>query len=349
MAIPEGRMSTITIEGNYLPPKDRISYPLSPYEVGPLAIEDTTLGLLYQNWSLSYDTNTGDITLTPETLGDPQVVLTVLDCVHISFTFDQAGHVTIAYSTNLSSYMYWYDTDLGTAVTTDLGPDALTPTVVLDDKRITQNTNNDILLWYTKSVGETWSLFMSLQRERFLTEYPMSTGLSAGNIRKAGMSSETRVQITLNSSAAGIPVPPIDPANLDFESGDTNWTEAAGTEWSINQNNPQTGQWNATLASSGAYSRLVNDTFFPVNGSQEITISMSAQGTVGQGINFGFEAYDASFAYLGRYQYGITVTGVWKREEWSWNVPANAAYVQIVTSSNGLIGTFHVDNFNLMS
>lgn len=208
MAIPQGRMSTVVVEGVYLPPKDRISYPLAPYEIGPYALGDTTRGLIYQVWSLVYDTGNGEMTLIPEVTGIPEVVLTVLDVIHVSFTFDQAGRITIAYTTTNSSYLYWYDTDLGTTTTTDLGVGVVTPTVALDDKRITQNDVSDILLWFTRVIPGGYSLFNSLQRERYLIEYLMATGLSAGNIRKAGMSSETRVQLTLSTSIQGLPVAP---------------------------------------------------------------------------------------------------------------------------------------------
>lgn len=352
MAIPEGRMSTVPVPGSYGPPEDRKFYALTNYEQGPIAIEDTSEGLQYQNWTLTWNPANNELTAYPETTQVPVVIVTVADLITVSFTFDQAGRISFAYTTLVSSYLYWYDTALGYTVTTDLGATAITPALLLDDKRKTQFVQNDMLLWYTKLNGATYDLYMLRQRDRFLTEYLMDSGLPYAYIHNIGMHNALRLQLTLKPYLAGVPyvpAPPTDPDNLDFEKGNVNWVHEAGSEFSINQNSPETGFWNATLTSSGAYSRFVNGTFFPVTGGQQITIKMSAKGTLGQGIGFGFQGYDAGYAYLGRSEYGISVTANWVTEEWIFNVQPTAAYIKLVTSSNGLIGTFHVDNFTLVS
>lgn len=350
MAIPQGRMSTVPEIGAYGPPEDRKFYALINYEQGPLAIEDTTLGIQYQNWTVSWDSDTNILTALPETTQISETVETIADLISLSFTFDQAGRISFAYTTLVSSYLYWYDTQLGQTVTTDLGVDAITPALSLDDKRETQNVVNDMLLWYTKANGLTFDLYMLRQRDRFQTEYLMATGLLYGYIHNIGMHNALRIQMTLKPYTPGvpyIPAPPTDPNNLDFEKGNVNWTLEAGADWLINQNNPQTGFWNATLTSTGAYSRFVNNKYFPVTGNQQITINVASEGTVGQGLGFGYQAYDSGFVYLGRFEFGINVSASWTSTEWITNVPANAAYIRLVASSNGLVGTFHIDNFVL--
>jgi len=194
--IPEGRLSTTLVTGLYLDPEDQQKFPLVSHERGPIAIEDTSEGLLYQNWVMTYVA--GDLVAAPEDTGSPSIVLTVADIIFVSFTFDQNARITITYSTLTSSYIYWYDSSLGMTVTTDLGSDVITPSIFLDDKRDTQNGVNDMLLWYTKSEGGgTYELFMLRQRDRFLTEYSMATGLTAPYIYNLGMSSELRIQLSL--------------------------------------------------------------------------------------------------------------------------------------------------------
>lgn len=342
MAIPEGRLSTTPVTGNYYSPIAIRQHPTTYFERGPVAIEDTTQGLLFQNWMLVWNPQTTMFSVTPDN-GSAIDLFTVADVTYASFTFDQAGRISLTYATLTSSYLYWYDTQLAQTVTSNLGAGVYTPVIYLDDKRETQSEVSDMLLWYTKtSLGDTYKLFMLRQRDRFLTEYEMADGLSGFYIKSVGLTDKFRIEIHLAGTGA---VVTINPDNLDFESGDIHWTQLNGTEWSINQNNPETGQWNATLASTGAYSVLANDTMFPVTGSQNVTLKLSFIGTVGPGINYGFRAYDAGMGYLGDNQLGVNVTGTWQQSEWIISVPATAAYIQAVMSSNGQVGTYHVDNF----
>lgn len=206
MAIPQGRLSSEVVFGKIFDPEDRPYYGLIAYERGPIAIEDTTMGLLYQNWTMVYDSNTSELIAVPETTGEPVSVLTIPDVQYFTFTFDQAGRVSITYVTSVSSYLYWYDTAAADTVTTDLGANVITPSIALDDKRATQNTVNDMLLWYIKGVPGNYSLYMKIQRERFLIEHLMLTGLSEGYLLTVGMADNLRIHLKLSGNSA-IPVP----------------------------------------------------------------------------------------------------------------------------------------------
>ncbi len=197
MAIPQGRMSTTVIDGVFRPPEDRAFSQSTSYERGPIAIEDTSEGLLYQNWTMTWNPATDELTATPETTGSPVIVGTVVGLISVSFTFDQNGRISYTYTTAVSSFLFWYDTSLGMTVTTDLGADAITPALTLDDKRDTQSIANDMLLWYTKLNGSTYDLFMLLQRERFLNEYLMASGLEHQYIRNIGITDKFRLQLVL--------------------------------------------------------------------------------------------------------------------------------------------------------
>lgn len=190
--IPQGRMSTDLVE-SYLPPPESLQQvPLISFELGPIAVGDTSEGLVYQTWIMTWVAN--DLIATPQTTGSPVTVLTIPNLTFLNFTFDQNGRITVTYIDNTSSYLYWFDTSLGMTVTTDLGTDVLTPYIHLDDKRTMQSAVNDMLLWYLKVDGGTHELFMALQRERFLTNYSMATGIVGSKIHKLGMAGGLRLQ-----------------------------------------------------------------------------------------------------------------------------------------------------------
>lgn len=199
MAIPQGRLSTTPVLGEYLPPEGINQHPVTTFERGPVAIEDTSEGLLYQDWMLSWNPNTSEFLLTPD-IGSPVTFLTIPDIKFASFTFDQSARVTLAYVTSVSSYLYWYDTQIAQTVTTDLGAVIISPTIYLDDKRATQNVVNDMMLWYTRADGlGGFNLYTKLQRDRFGVEYEMATGLAAFFIVALGMTDELRIQIRLSN------------------------------------------------------------------------------------------------------------------------------------------------------
>jgi hypothetical protein len=201
MAIPEGRMSTTVVKGNYLTPEDRRFYALSSAERGPIAIEDISAGLLYQNWTVTWDANTHVLEAYPETTQVPVSLITVEDLVSVTFTFDQNGRISFTWTTGTSSFMYWYDSQIADTVITDLGAAALTPALLLDDKRKMESAASDMLLWYCKADGGgTYDLYMLLQRERFTIEYLMLSGMEFGYIHNIGMTDELRIQLTIKNS-----------------------------------------------------------------------------------------------------------------------------------------------------
>ena len=195
MSIPEHRLSTEVVEDEFISPDERNRYLLIDYEKGPIALNDNSAGVAYQSWTMSYNPGTGEMTITPETTGSPLVVLVVANVSQLSFAFDQNAHVSVAYTANGLPYLYWFDSVAGDWVTDLLDAGVTTPTLTMDDKRITQSNSNDILLWYTKQQPDlTWMLYTREQRDRFTIEYPM--GVSEPYIYKCGMHRGLRVQVT---------------------------------------------------------------------------------------------------------------------------------------------------------
>jgi hypothetical protein len=204
MAIPQGQMSSITVPDVLLPPEERAFQRLVSHEMGPLAIEDTSLGLLYQPWTATYNKGTGEITLTPNTTGSPVLFgQTVFNISYLNFTFDQNARETLVWKIGSSTYFYWYDTQVGQTVTDNLGTSILSAVIQLDDKRQTQSSANDMILWYTKADGlGTYTLYNKLQRDRFLIEYEMATLLPVPYLHNVGMHYGLRIQLTLSSETS---------------------------------------------------------------------------------------------------------------------------------------------------
>ena len=198
MAIPDGRMSTTFVDAVYVSPDELHRALTTDYERGPVALNDSSEGVNYQKWTLTYDLGSGDFTVTPELVGAPVVgVINAANVTQCSFCFDQNGHVNIAYTVAYAqAYLYWYDSDLPAWTQDALDADVVSPHLTLDDKRATQTSANDILLWYTRETApDKFDLFHRLQRERFATEHLMAESFEP-YILKCGMHKGNRVKIT---------------------------------------------------------------------------------------------------------------------------------------------------------
>lgn len=203
MAILEDRLSTQVVDAVYVPPEDEIRYSFQEdFEGGPKYVSDTSGGMNFQIWDLVYADPT--ITLVPRDSGAPYQVLSVAGCKQLSFCFDQNARPSVFYSTQTSSFHYWYDTEVAQFVTTEY-PDMVSGHLSLDDKRDTQFSANDILLWYTKEDPVTagvYYLYHRKQRERFQTEYVMRMDPNTAMpvppyLLKAGMHAGIRGKVTL--------------------------------------------------------------------------------------------------------------------------------------------------------
>lgn len=201
MVSPERRLSTTVVPGLFLEPEDEQVFDILVVERGPVAIEDTTKGLQLQNWEFWWNPADDNFYATPENTGTPIVIHNIANVSFFRATFDQNGRVVISYVTDISSYLWWYDTAAGSLVTTDLGSDVLTPSISLDDKRTTQASSSDMILWYVKSDGgSAYEIWNSLQRDRFTIQYLKGPCIGSG-IRKLGMTSGLRVQLQMSGTA----------------------------------------------------------------------------------------------------------------------------------------------------
>lgn len=140
--------------------------------------------------------------LTPGTvsiLRGTDTVVTVAvpaDTWEFAFAFDQAMRVLVASSTrNKDLALYWYDPTLGAFTTTSLGKGRC-PRLSLDDKRASSTGNNDVILGYINRSH----LHYRVQRERFLTEHLISTGVPHhAKLRRLGMGTDLRLHFDVTS------------------------------------------------------------------------------------------------------------------------------------------------------
>ena len=198
MSIPGHRLSTTVQEGAWLDP-DNLSREVAywDYERGPIALNDPSAGLDYQNWTMKWNPVDGWFTVTPETVGTPTQLINVAAVAQASFCFDQNGHASITYVANGQAYLYWFDTDVSNWVTTPLDASVVSTMLSLDDKRTTQTQSSDMILWYTREMTPgLYDLFTREQRDRFEVEYPMTTDIPPFVV-KAGMNDVLRGQVSL--------------------------------------------------------------------------------------------------------------------------------------------------------
>lgn len=180
----------------FLAPDNRIEESeLVAWELGGIAIQDTSEDLDYQNWKGYWDASDSTVYLVPDDTGIPIPLFVLPDVVEFSFTFDQ----NMRWSTvcRLSSNQLehrWFDTAIGDyVVTTYSGIQSIG--ISLDDKSrlYVAAGRSDIILTYIKTTGQ---LCWRIQRDRFLTEYTQS-GFSVPTtmrITHFGMNSKNRLQ-----------------------------------------------------------------------------------------------------------------------------------------------------------
>ena len=199
MTVRQHRMIDPAQPGTYLYPEDKTYSLNEDWENGPIALLDTSEGLNYQAWHLTYANN--KFTVTPEDTGPPVDVLPDVDSVQCSMAFDQNAHITIAWVDSVNQgHLYWYDTQAADWIITDFAAPVFGLALTLDDKRELQVRVNDILLWYVQPEGDHYVLYNREQRDRFADVYEMRNPVWPW-IEKVGMNDGLRVQITLNTVA----------------------------------------------------------------------------------------------------------------------------------------------------
>lgn len=196
MSLPGNALDPIGVAAAMLPPDDdgRPSL-VEDYEMGGIALNDPSQGLLVQNWRARL---VGDeVRVSHAPYSSETVVTTDTGITELSLAFDQNMRPTIGYIASGLTKLYWYDTVPEMHVTTVFNAEDRSPFVTMDDKRgpATMINSNDVLFFYIRGT----TLYYRQQRDRFQTERNLATVGAGQVIAKCGMSRALRVQVHLAS------------------------------------------------------------------------------------------------------------------------------------------------------
>lgn len=189
--LPDSVLSTEVISANFLFPRNIPKRALFDYEMGGVAIEDGSLGLLQKVW---YGHIEGDDVVLEAPGVPPTVVLTVAGIKEFGFTFDQQMRLFVCYELESgASRYYWFDTVANAYTTTTLPDGSVSPRCSIDDKRALQSSASDIILAYVRA----GKLYFRAQRERYLIEHELEDSVGASRLIQVGMNIKNRFQFLM--------------------------------------------------------------------------------------------------------------------------------------------------------
>lgn len=195
MSITGHVLSSQVIEGRILVPDDRDVSPILDFELGGIDLNDNTQGNQYQTWTarLRYraGSSVGGIYLKADD-GEEFLFYNAPGITEFSFTFDQNMQPFLCFMQGGDAKYYWWDPTISAYALTNLPTGSISPKCCLDDKRRLETGTSDILLLYARDNN----LYYREQRDRYLTEYLLKTGIIGGPL-VAGMNNRNRVQIFL--------------------------------------------------------------------------------------------------------------------------------------------------------
>lgn len=177
----------------WLPPDDTPYTRLQDFELGGVGISDPSQGLTGHTWEL-------------RAFGDALRIRRGTDAWAELFTFSTPYEIALAFDQNMRPvvavanrnkdlYLYWYDPTISNYTLTFIGH-GRTPRLSLDDKRPSASQYSDVILGYVKNK----ELVYRQQRDRFLIEYPVMSGIH-GHVKLThmGMGENLRMQFKVSS------------------------------------------------------------------------------------------------------------------------------------------------------
>lgn len=190
--IPEDRLSTETVQGEFIFPSGLYATRTQDYELGGVALQDPSQGLQVQAWFCYLEDES--IYIRPVESTSPTLLMTRAGVVELSVAFDQNMRWNLALLLDTGELeFHWYDTVVNEYVTS-VYPNVVSVKATLDDKRplqILQDTS-DVILTYIRSNA---SLYYRQQRDRYETEYLLIEDCPVNyRISNFGMTTKQRLQ-----------------------------------------------------------------------------------------------------------------------------------------------------------
>lgn len=192
MALPNNKLSDEVVEDTFIGGRALTVTNGQDYESGGIALSDPTQGLNYQVWSARISEDFKDIVVSADTVSDT-VLYSGNDISEVSLSFDQNMRPVLAFVEGGITKLRWFDTTVQQQVVTSYGADHITPRVSLDDKRLTQSSNSDVIFAYLRN----GNLYYRQQRDRYLTEYLLAENVGASGIVKFGMGRNWRLHFLM--------------------------------------------------------------------------------------------------------------------------------------------------------
>lgn len=184
--MPDNKLSSSTISGAFLVPDKAES--LVDFEWGGIDLLDTSQGLQVKIWKCFYKDDW--IKITDDVITHD--LLKVGNVKSLSLSFDFNMHATVTYVVDgIGTHLYWYDTAQSKQIITKYGVDYLCPQLSLDDHRLHQSANADIIFAYIKNNN----LYYRQQRDRFTIERLLEANINeAVELKQIGMNTKNRFQ-----------------------------------------------------------------------------------------------------------------------------------------------------------
>lgn len=191
MSLPQDTLATFGVSGVYLPPDDESPGRLEDVEAGGIAVQDTSTGLMSHRWRAWVDGS--DVWLQRDG-ASPALQFSAGGITDLALAFDQNMRTQIAYRTSAETlFLRWYDSVIEAYVTTSFGQGRC-PKLTLDDKRMSQTGNSDVIFAYIRN----GTLYHRKQRERFAVERALKASIPDNIVLKSvGMTRSLRLQFEL--------------------------------------------------------------------------------------------------------------------------------------------------------
>jgi hypothetical protein len=191
--LPLNSLSQVTIRYNWRGQPQEDPQPLIDYDMGGVALHDTSQGLEYQLWTFVAVEATVFVS-APNTAGPIELVSANGPIDEIACTFDQNMNPFVAYSQGAQWHYWWFDPQFHGMVTSDLPPGVTSCRVCLDDRRLWEVNGSDILLFYTRNRN----LYHRRQRDRYTQDLLLREAVD-GTLLRADMNGINRVQLKLQA------------------------------------------------------------------------------------------------------------------------------------------------------
>ena len=200
--IPQKSLSTVLIEGAYLPPDEIPVTSLFDYSLGGIELQDPSQGLQVQAWKAWIDDTSTEVWISSPT-HPPSILFSKPALTEVSLTFDQNMRPFVAFVSFGNAGYWWWNSLISQQVFSLLPAGSISPRCTLDDKRQLELASSDIILAYIQAGG----LYFRAQRDRYTIPYVLVGDIRAlmGNprINKVGMNDKGRLQFKMLTGIYG--------------------------------------------------------------------------------------------------------------------------------------------------